>query len=230
MRLRTRLFQRVEDARDSMLAAVRRAGGTPLSYPMGTYLIDQGSVAVAGFVVDRGRVKVGRLFEDGAMIILKVAPSGDFIGLIETLVQLPYTRYAQAMTEAVVWRLDRPRLVSLIEGDREFARAMLTVTSLRFLESQLSAAGLHAGPIRARLVQLLMKLAHETAAGCRDGCVIDLDLDQEEMASMIGTSRQSVSSLLSALKHEGLVRGGHRTLAIPLWEPILAWAAARPTD
>lgn len=222
--LRTMLYQRVEEARVSMLDAVRRAGGRPQSFASGTFLMRQGDPSAAGFVVDRGRLKVGRLLEDGSQVILKVAPSGDFIGLIETILQLPYTRYACAITELVAWRLDRARILELLERDRQFARAMLIVTSARFLESQLSVAGLRAGPIRGRVVQLLMKLAHETAVGCRDGCVIELELDQEEMASIIGTTRQSVSSLLNSLKHAGLIRGGHRTIEVPAWDPILAWA------
>ena len=228
VRLRTTLYQRVEEARNSMLDAVRRAGGRPQSFPRGTFLMRQGDPASAGFVVDRGRLKVGRLLEDGSQVILKVAPSGDFIGLIETILELPYTRYARAITEAVAWRLDRARIIQLLEGDRQFARAMLIVTSARFLESQLSVAGLRAGPVRGRIVQLLMKLAHETAVGCRDGCVIELELDQEEMASIIGTTRQTVSSLLNSLEHAGLIRRGHRTIEVPAWDPVLAWV--HPAD
>ena len=226
MHLRAMLFRCLAEARGSLLEGLRQSGCSQQTVSSGTYLMHQGSLAMAGFVIDRGRVKVGRVMEDGSQVILKVAPAGDYIGMIETIADLPYTRYGRAITDVVVWRLDKRQILGLLDRDPQIARTMLVATTVRSLETQLDVAGLHAGPVRVRLVHLLMKLAHETAVGCRDGCVIELELSQEEMASVIGTTRQSVSSLLSALKHEGLTRGGHHTLLIPEWEPLLAWASA----
>jgi CRP/FNR family transcriptional regulator len=224
-KLRTALFKEVERARQVILTTVRRGDDPPLSYQAGTFVFHQGEQAIAGFAVERGCVKVGHLMEDGSDVVLKVARPGDFVGIVETLIDVAHTRYALVVKDALVWRLDQNKIYSLLESDRDFARAMLITPSVGFLLSQLSVAGLRAGPVRARLVQLLMRLAHETDLGCRDGNVIELELDQEEMASIIGTTRQSVSSLLSALKHDGLIRMNHGTIEIPSWDAVLTWAS-----
>jgi CRP/FNR family cyclic AMP-dependent transcriptional regulator len=223
IRIRSMIFHEIEDARRSMLSAVRSTGGHPQSFPRGTFLLHQGDIATAAYVVDRGHVKVGRLLRDGSQVILKVAPAGDFIGFVEAITELRYTRYACAVTDVLAWRLDHGRILELLDTNREFSRAMLMVNSMRFVESQISLTGLRTGPLRSRLIQLLMKMAHETTSGCRDGTTIDLELNQEEMATIIGTTRQSVSSLLSSLKRSGLIRAEHRAIEIPAWDPLLTW-------
>lgn len=227
--VRSALSEQLQKARLVILAAARRDAESPAAFEAGEFVFHQGQTADAGFVVEQGRVKVGCLMEDGLEVVLRVARPGDFVGLAETLIAIPQTRYARAMTDSLLWRLERAQIDELLDSDREFARAMLIIPSVRSLESQLNAAKLRAGPVRGRLVHLLMKLANETDLGCHDGNVIPLELGQEEMASIIGTTRQSVSSLLNVLKHEGLIHTHDRIVEVPRWDEVLAWAASGPT-
>lgn len=222
--VRSALSEQLHKARLVILAAVRRVADSPATYGAGEFVLHQGQIADAGFVVEHGRVKVGCVMEDGLEIVLRVARQGDFVGLAETLIAIPHTRYARALTDSLLWRLERARIDDLLNSDREFARAMLMIPSVRSLEWQLNAAKLRAGPVRSRLVHLLMKLANETDLGCHDGNVIPLELGQEEMASIIGTTRQSVSSLLNLLKHDGLIHTHERMVQVPRWDAVLSWA------
>ncbi|MGI8708963.1 MAG: Crp/Fnr family transcriptional regulator [Actinomycetota bacterium] len=223
------LFRSMEAARATFLRAIRQCGGKPVEYGAGTFLFHQGEPAEDTFVVEDGRAKVGRLMENGSDLILGIVGPGDFVGLSETLIGIPHVRYARTITDAYVWRLAGPTVNAILETDTEFMRAMITFPALRFLESQLRLTSLRWGPVRARLVQLLVRLAHESGPTLPGRGAIPLHLTQEEMASAIGTTRQSVSSLLNILKNAGLVSIDRHRIDVPDWEALIAWAAV-PLD
>ncbi len=149
------------------------------------------------FIVVRGRARVYLAYRDKefTMAILDV---GDV-----------YTTHTRAHVSALD---DLEILVADIAAVRRFLAAMpaLTTSMVKVLGDLLSHAftvidGLAFHDVRKRLVQLLLLEARRAQAGGQGAVCFDHGLSIEQLATIVGSSRQTVSSLLNVLEREGVI-------------------------
>lgn len=216
-------LRRVEGARDEILRAVRLRGRLKVA-SVRAFLFRQHEPAVSVFTLETGKAKIGRIMENGREVILGIGYPGDVIGLSEVLVGLPRARFAQVTQDASVWVMERSALLDLLASDARLADAIMHFSAFRFLDAQLAAASLQARPVAARLVLLLIRLAQDSGVPQRAGACIALDFTREEIANMVGATRQSVCTLLGTLSRHGLIRVEGKQVTVRDWGGLLAWA------
>jgi len=181
------------------------------------------------YVLMSGRVKVYALSPVGRAVTLWFCLPGEVFGLAEMARSSPRTVYAEACTDAEVLILPCDRLRARLGSDA--ATAMLLVDMLSCRLRQLSDAMLNliADDVNTRVAKLLLRL-HARYGRLQEsgGYLLDLPLTHQEMADMIGTSRQSVSSAITDLRQRGLLTTtGHR---LYLTDPERLAQSASSTD
>ncbi len=186
------------------------------TYPKGSLVCQPKSVPDLMFIVKEGRARIYLAFRDKEFT-MAILDAGD--------VYTTHTRaYVQALDELEL-------LVADVKKVRRYLAStpQLTMTMIRVLGDLLSHAfsaidTLAFKDVRHRLLEFLVyearRLPHcqecRACGGCEDGHMVSLGLNTEQMATIIGSTRQTVSSLINNLAKDGLIQlKGRGVICIP---------------
>jgi len=157
-------------------------------------------------VLMSGRVKIYALSPVGRAVTLWFCLPGEIFGLAEMARSSPRTVYAEACTDAEVLILPCDRLRTLLLSDATTAMQLVDMLSCRLRQLSDVMLNLIADDVNTRVAKLLLRLhARYGRALETGGYLLDLPLTHQEMADMIGTTRQSVSSAVTLLRQRGLL-------------------------
>jgi CRP-like cAMP-binding protein len=198
------------------------------AYKKGTLIAAEGSPSEGLFAILEGRVAWTRSIGPSDKMLLYVAGQGAWFGHLALVRDTPCQFNVVAHAAARLLVLPRAQYQLLIEEDPEHFRRIADVALERmelliriYAESRkLSAEDL----IPARLATLAGLRRAETR---QTGGAIRLALSQEEVAAILGVSRQTLNSVLKRLEAAGLIEVGFRELVIPDAACLPDVAAAR---
>jgi CRP/FNR family transcriptional regulator, cyclic AMP receptor protein len=185
--------------------------GTSLNLPANTILINEGFSADRVFVISSGSVKLMASSADGRLLILRVANHGEVIGLGSLSVGAHYRITAITLGPSIIRSIPRLEFLRLMRDSAELSlgiSAAITrdynaaVLSARRLGLSSSAAGKLASALLdwARMDHLDDSPAHTNLP-----ISFAMPLTHEELGSMAGISRETVSRLLTKFRREGLI-------------------------
>jgi CRP/FNR family cyclic AMP-dependent transcriptional regulator len=178
----------------------------PLRHPKSTVLFAESEPSRGVFILYSGRVKLFTSSANGRTLILRFADPGEILGLAGTLSGQPYETWAEAIQPTQTGFVDRRHLVQLMRHHSELA----VQVAMQLGESYCSIiAGVgvmaHSRSASQRLATFVLDWCKSNRpfydeAGAR------LTLTHEEIGQVIGTSRETVTRLLSGFKKKGLIR------------------------
>lgn len=163
-----------------------------------------GDRAEALYRLERGLVRVVEILPDGRQLTLRHVLPGDYFGE-ESLSERNYRYTAETLTEAAI--------DALLPHDLSLEELRHIASSLASQMSQMHAYETHLqwGELRSRICRYLLYLA-ATAAHGQDERGLYVTASHEEIADATASTRESVSKLLSDLRHEGLLDTGYRKI------------------
>ncbi|WP_291423672.1 Crp/Fnr family transcriptional regulator [Deinococcus sp.] len=198
---RTELFADLELAELERVAAT-----TPYrSYQSGEVIYRMDDPADALYFVRSGLVKISKLFPNGKEAILGVVGQHDTFG--ELLLQPEERRptQAEALERTMLIVLPRQELQKLLETKPDLAMKLIRLMATRLFEAQAWTATVSAYSASERVASLLYRLAREFGRPHSQGTELNLKLNQEDIARMVGATRETVSHSLNKLKHDGVI-------------------------
>lgn len=163
----------------------------------GERLLTPGETADAAYVVERGEIGL-YLDRDGDRHLIAIHHPGGVIGDIPLLCEMPAPYLVVARSAVTVLVLARDSLLDLLSTHPAVALRWLTNTVRRLEHANRRIVALTVGDLRDRVLALL---ADEFAGTTH----LRIELTQEEMAGLLGASRQSVNRVLGELTSEGLI-------------------------
>jgi CRP/FNR family transcriptional regulator, cyclic AMP receptor protein len=183
-------------------------------YRPGTALSVEGDPATHVFVLLEGWVKILSVTEDGHQSILALRRAGDIVG--ETAGETTGHRNAtmQAMVTVRALRVEYPAFTTFLDAHQGASRAYRHVITHRFRESDAMLRRHAAASGAQRLAGLLLVLAGAPAGQAREVIEIVLPLSQEDLASLAGASRATVTRALADWRKRGLVQTGQRHVTL----------------
>ncbi|MDH3731336.1 MAG: Crp/Fnr family transcriptional regulator [Acidimicrobiia bacterium] len=185
------------------LAALGEAGETIEKYP-GTYLFREGADSDAAFIIEKGTVELSREGTDQPRIVGRVG-EGSVIGDIALFREHPYYSSARALGPVTAFRLDRNNLLPLLTAHPKLALRWL-VAGLDQLEKT-----------QRRVLRLMNRTVVQQVAallGDEADQYGDVHLSQSSIATLLGTSRQSINEALAELKKVKAVATGYRKITV----------------
>ncbi len=178
----------------------------------GTLLLDPARFEPVLYLVKRGYVRLYRVTPEGRQLTVSLVGPGNVFGELEGLSTGTRRSFAEAVTDVLLCVLRDDDLERLMRTYPEVAVRMVRVLSerLRELEELLERVAL--SDVRTRLLHLLVKLAERF--GRPEGHLVQLEvgLTHQDLADMVGCSRETVTLTLGELTREGLVRTARRRL------------------
>lgn len=179
----------------------------------GEHVFRQGQTAAALFLLKAGNVRLATTTEDGKEVVLAVLGMGDLFGDLPLLGQEYQCCDARALTAAEVCRIPVDNLERLIKQRPIIALKLIRSLGERLSEFQRMVESAFTKTAKQRLAQLLLKLGEQHGLKTRIGLGINLRLTQQELANMIGATRESVAVLLGEMRHEGILHtANHRVI------------------
>ena len=175
------------------------------TYPKGATLFVQGQAGRGVFVLCTGHVKLSTSSADGKTLILKVAEPGDILGLPSTISGKPYEASADALESCQANFIARTDFLAFL---REYGDAALRVAqelSEKYQSAldELKNIGL-SHSAGEKLARFLLEWAARQKPGI-DPTKVTLALTHEEIAQMIGASRETVTRLFADFKKKKLL-------------------------
>jgi len=177
-------------------------------YAHGELIAAQGEVTHEWFTCTSGAIRFRRTTAAGKQVTLVYAEPGIWVGEAEVLHGSINTYNAHAHGPTTVLSLDEQSLRSLLLTHPTFGEALLTLQARRMNLIYNIMEDLATLPLRARLAKRLLHLLHRF--GLRDmgpgsSRAIGLSLAQDELACLVGGSRQRVNVELKWLEREGMI-------------------------
>ena len=199
---RAGLFQGVaEEARDALTSALSYA-----DYTRGETVFAEGEQGDTLYIVLSGKVKVGRKAADGRENMLSVMGPSDMFGELSLFDPGPRTATATVLTDARLASLAHTSLRPWISDRPEIAEQLLRVLARRLRRTNDALADLIFTDVPGRVAKNLLQMAGRF--GTRDGGVLRVthDLTQEELAQLVGASRETVNKALADFASRGWLR------------------------
>ena len=175
------------------------------SYPIGAVLFMQGENSRGVYMLCSGRIKLLICSEDGKAIILHIAKAGEVLGLSEAISHSTYIATAEVLESCQVNFVRNEDFLFFLSQNAEASVNAIRQLSQKYQTacSQIGAMGLSPS-VAAKLATLFLGWCN---AGCEqsDGSHLRFSYTHEELAQMIGTSRETVSRVLKIFNDRKLI-------------------------
>jgi len=183
-------------------------------YPKSAMLFIEGQQPRGIFILCRGKVKLSTSSSEGKTIITKISEAGDVLGLNATISNRPYEVTAEMLEPGQANFITRDALLQFLRENGEVALRVAQQLSLNYYTAyeEIRTLGLTHSPAEKFAKLLLSWEKGKSAANA--GYQIKLTLTHEEIAEMIGTTRETVSRLFSDFKRKQLLQVKGSTLLI----------------
>ncbi len=169
------------------------------------------------YLILGGSVAVVRIASDGRETILSILKERDFFGEMSVFDTSVRAASVRTLTEVEVGAIERDDFLGLIDRNPRIGRLLVIALSERLRAANKLIAATTSQDIRARLAQLLLNLMQNFGEPHESGTRITLRLTNQEMANMIGTTRETVNRTLNRFWDERLI--DMRTAHVIVVEP-----------
>jgi len=183
-------------------------------YPKGAMLFIEGQQPRGVFVLCTGKTKLSTTSRDGKTIITKISEGGDLLGLNAVISNRPYEVTSEMMEPGQANFIPRDSLLHFLKEFPEVAVKVAQQLSRNYFTAyeEIRTLGLAASPSE-KFAKLLLAWSSKSTPG-DDSAQVKLTLTHEEVAEMIGTTRETVSRLFSEFKKKQLMQLKGATLVI----------------
>jgi CRP-like cAMP-binding protein len=180
----------------------------------GDTVFEEGEQGDTLYIVLTGKVKVGRKAADGRENMLSVMGPSDMFGELSLFDPGPRTATATVVTDARLASLAHTSLRPWITDRPEIAEQLLRVLARRLRRTNDALADLIFTDVPGRVAKALLGLAERFGTDEADGVRVHHDLTQEELAQLVGASRETVNKALADFASRGWMRVDSRAVTI----------------
>jgi CRP-like cAMP-binding protein len=169
------------------------------------FIVRESDTGDAFYLIVRGNVAVVHTDPHGHETILSILKEGDFFGEMAMFDSSLRSASIRTMSEVQVGMIRQDAFLAMLEQHPRFARQFVVVLAERLRVANRLVATTTSQDARARVASLLLYLAERFGEVGEDGTRITLRLTHQEMANMIGTTRETVNRALNRFWDEHLV-------------------------
>lgn len=196
------LFKALDDEaatslRKSMLLQELKKGQT---------LFKEGQTGDRLYLVKTGKVKLSHASGDGRESVFMVLGPGDMFGELSLFDPGPRTSTAIAVTDSEILGLGHSDLKPWLQDRPEVAQALLQALAHRLRRTSETMSDLVFADVPGRVAKALLELGEKFGSKTGTGLSVHHDLTQEELAQLVGASRETVNKALADFATRGWIR------------------------
>jgi CRP-like cAMP-binding protein len=184
------------------------------AFERGATIFHQGSVGNTLYLIVRGQVRIYTSSMLGQEISVTLFRDGDFFGELSLLDGHERSASAVAMRVTTTLTLHRAAFLQAIRTYPEIAVTVLEELSARIRHTNTYIEHLASTSAPQRVIRTLLDLADQHGVTEQGTTRIDLHLTQDDLASLAGTTRETVNRVLGGLREQGLIRVERARLSV----------------
>jgi CRP/FNR family transcriptional regulator, cyclic AMP receptor protein len=205
----TGLFDRLGEAELRRIAELSRMH----EFPRGQLILGPNSDPDLIYLVKTGRVKISTFSPEGKEQILALLERGDVFGELAPAMA-PVPTQVEAFDHCIVCTLHRPLFEEILRHSPEVGVRVIRVLARRLRAAEQEIEDLALRNVPGRLAALLLRLGEEYGEPHDQGIRLSLRLTHQDVAHMVGSTRETVTTLINRFREEGLIAVDHRVLVI----------------
>ena len=195
-------------------AAALRSSLVEIGITKAQSLFREGEPGDQMYVILDGKVKLGQTSPDGRESLLAILGPGEMFGELSLFDPGLRASTATALTDAVVLGLSNEQLMPWLAGRPEVAAALLQALARRLRRTNEAIADLVFSDVPGRVAKALMDLGEKFGTVTTEGLLVTHDMTQEELAQLVGASRETVNKALADFTQRGWIRLESRQVVI----------------
>ena len=172
----------------------------------GEVLFNEGDSGDRLYILLTGKVKLGHTSVDGRENLLAVLGPGEVVGELTLFDPGPRSTTATAVATTELLALEHNQLMGFIDSHPTLAKDMLRALAVRLRRTNIALADLVFSDVPGRVAKALLDLAERFGAPTGDGMHVPHDLTQEELAQLVGASRETINKSLAEFVSRGWIR------------------------
>ncbi|MEP7765630.1 Crp/Fnr family transcriptional regulator [Sanguibacter sp. 25GB23B1] len=193
----------------SLLASMKK-----IELSRGDVLFEEGQPGDRLYVIREGKIKLGRRSGDGRENLLAVLGPGEMFGELSLFDPGPRSLGASAVSDSVLYELEHGALIAALEENPGVAKHLLTALARRLRRTNEALADLVFSDVPGRVAKALLDLSKRFGEQVDEGIRVAHDLTQEELAQLVGASRETVNKALADFAGRGWVRREGRAVVL----------------
>jgi len=213
---RAPLFTALDDA----AATTLRDSMTQVKVTKGHTLFKEGDAGDRLFVVVEGKLKLGTSSGDGRENLLSILGPGDMFGELSLFDPGPRTATATAVTDSRVLALANDQVIGWVTAHPQVSLQLLKRLARRLRRTNEVLADLVFADVPGRVAKAIMDLGERFGTKKEDGLHVNHELTQEELAQLVGASRETVNKALADFAGRGWVRLEPRAVVVLDYERL----------
>lgn len=172
----------------------------------GEVLFDEGDLGDRLYVITEGKLKVGHTSIDGRDNLIAVLGPGEMLGELTLFDPGPRSTTATAISRASLLSLRHPELMRFMQTRPQLAQDMLRSLAQRLRRTNAALADLVFSDVPGRVAKALIDLGERFGTPVEGGIYVSHDLTQEELAQLVGASRETVNKSLAEFVSRNWIR------------------------
>jgi CRP-like cAMP-binding protein/CheY-like chemotaxis protein len=155
------------------------------------------------YFVNKGKIKTYKMNEDGKELITGLYKEGDFVGYLALLENMEYPESAVVLEESEVYLIPRKDFLALLFNNRDVSARFIKMLSRNLVEKEKELLNLAYNTVRKRVADALLQLKHRYQSD--EGEIFSMAISRDDLASMVGTAKESVIRTLSEFKNDSYI-------------------------
>lgn len=172
----------------------------------------EGDYANYLYFVIEGKVKCYKTDTFGKEYVIEIIEPGNFFGYTTLFENKDYTETAVAMTDCIIGVISKQDFLVHIQHNNFTANDMIRMLTSNIREREKKLLQLAYSPVRERVADALLK--HKEKSTDKNTNSYCTQISREDLAGIVGTSKESLVRILSDLKKEGIIESSGRTIRI----------------
>ncbi|WP_187299282.1 Crp/Fnr family transcriptional regulator [Nitrospira moscoviensis] len=166
------------------------------------------------YLLKRGRVKIASTAPNGKEVTFEILEAGDVFGELDVLQDAPRSTSAETLDDALICVIPRKDFDQYLAMHPNVTIKLTKLIGLRLKKIQSRVEDLVFREVPARLAHLLSELGKTEGVAEKQGIRLKVKLTHQEMANLIGCSRETVSTTMGQFRDDGLIQMDGRTITI----------------
>lgn len=163
------------------------------------FIYEEGQYAKRLYFIASGKVKTFKTNDVGKEYIIKIHKAGEFLGYQALIKEDKYHESASALEESELSLIPKEDFFALLYNNRDFSARFIKMLADNMEDQEEQLLSLAYNSIRKRVAESLLVLQERFA---KDG----ISILRDDLASMVGTAKESVIRTLTDFKNEGLIK------------------------
>jgi CRP/FNR family cyclic AMP-dependent transcriptional regulator len=193
------------------------------SYSKGHMIFMEGEPGEAFYYIKSGLIKIYKVSPEGREHILHILNEGHVFAEVTLFSNHAYPATAEVLEDAQIGIIKNSDLEKLMVDNAEISLSLVKYLNKRLVEAQNKVRNLALYDTFGRTAQALVKLAEDYGKKSSHGILLDLNISRQELANIVGTTRETVIRVLAAFKKENSIDLDKSNIIIKNLDKVKQW-------